>query len=78
MQNYIAQRQVDMAGEKLITAPAVQPPAATTNGVTPPDDDKEELDDLEKFKKLSTTEMMDYLSRDLIRWQQSITQPNDK
>lgn len=78
MQNYIAQRQVDMAGEKLITAPAVQPPAASTNGVSPPEDDKEETSDLEKFKKLSTTEMMDHLSRDLIRWQQSIAQPNEK
>lgn len=78
MQNYIAQRQVDMAGERLVTAPAVQPPTASTNGVSPPDEDKEDSSDLEKFKNLSTTEMMDHLSRDLIRWQQSVAQPNDK
>ncbi|KAF2030987.1 hypothetical protein EK21DRAFT_64305 [Setomelanomma holmii] len=77
MQNYIAQRQVEMAGEKSITAPAVQPPSTLTNGATPQDEPKEE-GDLHKFKHLSTTQMMDHLSRDLVYWQQMISQPSDK
>ena len=31
-----------------------------------------------KFKNLSTTQMMDFLSRDLVHWQQMITEPTDK
>jgi hypothetical protein len=75
MQNYIAQRQVEMAGEK---APAVQPSTALTNGTSVPEEAKEDVGDLDKFKHLSTTQMMDHLSRDLVHWQQMISQPNDK
>ncbi len=77
MQSYIAQRQVEMAGEKLSPAPAVQP---TTNGESGQQESKEEdvEADLDKFKTLSTTQMMDYLSRDLVHWQQMISQPVEK
>ncbi|KAH3906298.1 hypothetical protein HBH56_206400 [Parastagonospora nodorum] len=75
MQNYIAQRQVEMAGEK---APAVQPATGLTNGTTTQEDVKEDVGDLDKFKHLSTTQMMDHLSRDLVHWQHMITQPIEK
>jgi len=76
MQSYIAQRQVEMAtGEKHTSlAPAVQPPTAI-NGDAPV---KDEDTDLAKFKDLSTTQMMDFLSRDLVHWQQMISEPTDK
>ena len=77
MQSYIAQRQVEMAtGEKHGSlAPAVQP---TTNGEPAQGEQKDEDTDLAKFKNLSTTQMMDFLSRDLVHWQQMITEPTDK
>lgn len=78
MQNYIAQRQVEMAGEKHSSSPAVQSIAVTTNGTPAPEESKEDELDLEKFKHLSTTQMMDFLSRDLTHWQQMISQPIDK
>jgi hypothetical protein len=78
MQNYIAQRQVEMAGEKLVPAPAVQPATGLTNGTSAQDVIKEVEGDLDKFKDLSTTQMMDHLSRDLVHWQQMITQRSDK
>ncbi|KAH7081310.1 hypothetical protein BKA63DRAFT_205915 [Paraphoma chrysanthemicola] len=78
MQNYIAQRQVEMAGEKSVSSLAVQAAATLTNGATPPDDVKDEIGDLDKFKHLSTTQMMDDLSRDLVHWQQMISNPSDK
>jgi hypothetical protein len=77
MQNYIAQRQVEMAGEKPV-APAVQPTPAMTNGAPAQEEIDGDISDLEKFKHLSTTQMMDYLSRDLVHWQQMISQPSDK
>jgi hypothetical protein len=77
MQNYIAQRQVEMAGEKLSTAPAVQL-SALSNGGSPEEALKDDAGDLDKFKHLSTTQMMDHLSRDLVHWQQMISQPSDK
>ncbi|KAF2714319.1 hypothetical protein K504DRAFT_367076 [Pleomassaria siparia CBS 279.74] len=73
MQNYIAQRQVEMAGEKNTTAPAVQSPAAT-NGVQV----KSDRDDVEAFKGLSTVQMMDDLSRELVHWQRMIKEQNEK
>lgn len=75
MQSYIAQRQVEMAtAEKHVSlAPAVQPATAATNGDTKDDDA-----DLARFKDLSTTQMMDFLSRDLMHWQQMISEPTDK
>lgn len=76
MQNYIAQRQVEMAGEKHPSlAKAVQP---LTNGVSDIDGVKEEDNDIATFKDLSTTQMMDSLSRDLVYWQQMITEVNEK
>ncbi|KAI8938760.1 hypothetical protein NX059_004626 [Plenodomus lindquistii] len=81
MQNYIAQRQVEMAGEKQTSmAPAVQPPtSATTNGSTQPEQATNgDSGDLNNFKNLSTTQMMDFLSRDLVHWQQMISEPADK
>jgi hypothetical protein len=78
MQNYIAQRQMEMAGEKSVPAPAVQPATALTNGASTQAEIKEDMGDLDKFKDLSTTQMMDYLSRDLVYWQQMISQPSDK
>lgn len=78
MQNYISQRQVEMAGEK--PAPPVQEPSATTNGVQNEDDRNGNgvEEDLDKFVKLSTLQMMDHISRDLTHWQQMITEPNEK
>jgi hypothetical protein len=78
MQNYIAQRQVEMAGEKSVSSLAVQPPSTLTNGATPQGEVKEDTGDLDKFKYLSTTQMMDHLSRDLVHWQQMISPPSDK
>jgi hypothetical protein len=62
-----------MAGEKASPAPAVQPP---TNG----EQHQAELTDTElsAFKNLSTTQMMDHLSRDLVHWQKMITEQKDK
>jgi hypothetical protein len=77
MQNYIAQRQVEMAGEKP-AAPAVQPTTAMTNGAPTQEEIDGDVSDVEKFKHLSTTQMMDHLSRDLVHWQQMISQPSDK
>jgi hypothetical protein len=81
MQTYIAQRQVEMAtGEKHVTlAPAVQPASAAANGDTRREEAKNDVDtDLAKFRNLSTTQMMDFLSRDLVHWQQKISEPTDK
>ena len=79
MQTYIAQRQVEMAGEKHPSpAPAVQPVAATTNGDADPEVVNCDDGDLSKFKDLSTTQMMDFLSRDLVHWQQLISEPLEK
>lgn len=78
MQTYIAQRQVEMAGEKHIPAPAVQPVTTITNGKSPAGDTKDVDADLDQFKELSTTQMMDHLSRDLVHWQQMISQPTEK
>ena len=81
MQTYIAQRQVDMAtGEKNASlAPAVQPASAVTNGGIRQEEAKDDVDtDLAKFRDLSTTQMMDFLSRDLVHWQQMISEPTEK
>ncbi|KAL5385142.1 hypothetical protein DPSP01_004952 [Paraphaeosphaeria sporulosa] len=78
MQNYISQRQVEMAGEKPV--PPVQEPAAVANGVQHHDETNGNgvEEDLDKFTTLSTLQMMDHLSRDLTHWQQMITESNDK
>ena len=75
MQSYIAQRQVEMAGEKVTTAPAVQPPA---NGEQHQAEARNEDAELSTFKGLSTTQMMDHLSRDLMHWQKMITDQKEK
>lgn len=77
MQNYISQRQVELAGERSMPAPAVKTPVTATNGVTEADPSTED-DGLDAFKKLSTVQMMDHLSRDLTHWQQMITERNEK
>jgi hypothetical protein len=69
MQNYIAQRQVEMAGEKLISSGLA---TGLTNGDSVHGEVKEVERDLDRFKGLSTTQMMDHLSRDLVHWQQMI------
>lgn len=79
MQSYIAQRQVEMAGEKHPSlSPAVQPASTTTNGETSQEEIKDDDAELAKFKDLSTTQMMDFLSRDLVHWQQMISEPSEK
>jgi hypothetical protein len=78
MQNYISQRQVELAGERSMPAPAVKSPAVTTNGVTDFEQSKREDDELDTFKNLSTLQMMDHLSRDLTHWQQMIAERNEK
>lgn len=79
MQNYIAQRQVEMAGEKSSSAPPIQSPAAVTaNGEKPQEDTGAEGDDIEVFRKLSTLQMMDDLSRELVHWQRMIAGQNEK
>lgn len=76
MQNYIAQRQVEMAGDKGPPAPAVQSPKA--NGDTNDGGQVKEGEDLELFKTLGTFEMMDDLSRELVHWQRMVTDQNEK
>ncbi|KAJ4294988.1 Histone deacetylase complex subunit [Kalmusia sp. IMI 367209] len=76
MQNYISQRQVELAAEK--PAPPVQEPSATTNGVQNEDETNGEEADLVKFQKLNTLQMMDNLSRDLTHWQRMIIEQNEK
>lgn len=78
MQNYIAQRQVEMAGEKHALASAVRSANATTNGEQGQEEPKDDDVDMSKFRELSTTQMMDFLSRDLVHWQQMISDPNGK
>jgi hypothetical protein len=70
MQNYITQRQVEMAGEK---SPAVQA-LAPVNG----ERDQAVGDEIDSFKKLSTLQMMDDLSRELVHWQQMVAQQTEK
>lgn len=79
MQSYIAQRQVEMAGEKHPSpAPAIRSATATPNGQTNQEEHKDEDMDLAKFKDLSTTQMMDFLSRELVHWQQMISPTTEK
>jgi hypothetical protein len=77
MQNYITQRQVELAGEKSSSAPAVQIPIAV-NGEQSNEEPKTDGSTLDVFKSLSTLQMMDDLSRDLVHWQQMIAQQNEK
>lgn len=76
MQNYIAQRQVEMAGEK--SSPVQSP--AVVNGEQNQEDNaaKPEENDLGMFKNLSTLQMMDDLSRELVHWQQMIVEQREK
>ena len=78
MQNYISQRQVELAGEQNAATPVDKSPAATTNGVTEAEQTKRDDNVLDTFKSLSTLQMMDHLSRDLTHWQQMIAERNEK
>ncbi|KAF2728329.1 hypothetical protein EJ04DRAFT_477542 [Polyplosphaeria fusca] len=79
MQNYITQRQVEMAVEKKSPVSAV--PSPSTNGDQGQEkDEKEEAGEAPPgeeaemaFKKMSTLQMMDELNRDLIHWQHMIS-----
>lgn len=75
MQSYISQRQVEMAGEK--PSLSVRPPALATNGSHDQEASADE-EDIVKFKRLNTLQMMDHLSRDLTHWQQLISESNEK
>jgi len=77
MQNYIAQRQVEMAGEKSLPAPPVQAPTLT-NGVRKEAEGKPDGDDSESFKSLNTMQMMDEISRELVHWQRMVKEQNEK
>jgi hypothetical protein len=78
MQNYISQRQVELAGEQSVPASATKVSAMATNGVATPEQNKRDDEGLDTFKNLSTLQMMDHLSRDLTHWQQMITERNEK
>ncbi|KAF2279826.1 uncharacterized protein EI97DRAFT_393055 [Westerdykella ornata] len=67
MQSFIAQREVELAVEKSLPLPAVQLPSKNSAEQSPG-----EPDELEEFRKLSTLEMMDNLSRELAHWQQMV------
>ena len=75
MQSYISQRQVEMAGEK--PAIPVRASAVTINGSRDRESNADE-EDLARFKKLNTLQMMDHLSRDLTHWQQLVSESNEK
>ena len=75
MQSYISQRQVEMAGEK--PSLSVRPPESATNGTQDQEANADE-EDIAKFKRLNTLQMMDHLSRDLTHWQQLVSESNEK
>jgi hypothetical protein len=77
MQNYITQRQVDLAGEQSAATP-VKTPTPSVNGFSGQDAAKADENDLDSFKSLSTLQMMDHLSRDLTHWQQMISTRDGK
>lgn len=78
MLNYIQQRQVEMAGEKSTAATVtVAQVLGHSEGNTPLsksniNGEQDEIENLDKFRALSSVEMMDHLSRDLELWQQTI------
>ncbi|KAF2197626.1 hypothetical protein GQ43DRAFT_475287 [Delitschia confertaspora ATCC 74209] len=76
MQNYIAQRQVELAGDKTSTTSPTDVLAKVNRDQV--QKVQEEEDELQKFKHLSTLEMMDYLSRDLVHWQQTFAEQLEK
>lgn len=76
MLNYIQQRQLEMAENKGVAALMITQSAA---GLTPDGKNAEDSpipvdgeEDLEKFKNLTSVEMMDYLSRDIEHWNQMV------
>lgn len=76
MQTYIAQRQVEMAvGVQSTSTLAVQSP--TINGEPSP---KSKVDGglLDGFRELSTLQMMDDLSRELVHWQRMVAEQKEK
>ena len=78
MQNYITQRQVELAGEK-IAVPTMQA-IATVNGDSGggKETNEEDVGDVEIFRKLSTLQMMDDLSRELVHWQRMVAEQSEK
>ncbi|KAF2469468.1 uncharacterized protein BDR25DRAFT_49812 [Lindgomyces ingoldianus] len=77
MQNYITQRQVELAAEKPPSALSVQSPTAV-NGEQKQEGPKDNEDDIEHFRKLNTLQMMDDLSRELVHWQRMIAEQTEK
>ncbi|KAF2743321.1 hypothetical protein M011DRAFT_410818 [Sporormia fimetaria CBS 119925] len=75
MQNYITARQVEMAGEKRSTL-AVQ--ALVAHSASKAEEAKAAGDILDDFKKMSTLQMMDDLSRDLVLWQRMVAEVTEK
>ncbi|ORY18186.1 hypothetical protein BCR34DRAFT_583112 [Clohesyomyces aquaticus] len=76
MQSYITQRQVEMAGEKTPSTPPVlaRPTVNGKGGDTPMGDE----DELDGFKNLSTLQMMDDLSRELVHWHRMVSEQTEK
>lgn len=78
MLNYIQQRQVELAGERNGSAAVALAHALASNGANSPfaknhaKGEQTDLESLEKFRTLSSVEMMDHLSRDLELWQQTV------
>lgn len=78
MQEYIRKRQFETGPERSGPTTAVQSPGPTVNGQSAQEESKGEEDELDTFKKLSTQQMMDHLSRDLSRWHEIITEQGEK
>lgn len=78
MQNYITQRQVELAGEKS-AVPTMQA-IATVNGNSGSgkETNEEDVGDVESFRRLSTLRMMDDLSRELVHWQRMVAEQSEK
>ncbi|KAF1998966.1 hypothetical protein P154DRAFT_438062 [Amniculicola lignicola CBS 123094] len=77
MQNYITQRQVELAGDKRSSASATQSPSKV-NGEPGHEESKTGNDDVEVFKNMDTLQMMDELSRELVHWQRMVAEQTEK
>ncbi|OCK79962.1 hypothetical protein K432DRAFT_298688 [Lepidopterella palustris CBS 459.81] len=86
MQNYITQRQVDLAREKsaVTTASAIMTNGNSGGGGGVGNEASDEGGcgggggDAEGFKNLSTLQMMDDLSRELVLWQRMVAEISEK
>jgi hypothetical protein len=80
MLNYIQQRQVELAekgnggmpSNSTTSASLAVKPLLRPAGESSAPDDLNEEEDLEKFKNLTSVEMMDHLSRELELWHQTV------